>query len=36
MKPRFVSPELKDLCDASKNAWKCWNAGGRPILTIIN
>ena len=31
-KPRFDSPELKDLCDVSKSVWKRWNAGGRPIL----
>ena len=31
LKPRFDSPELKDLCDVSKSAWKRWNAGGRPI-----
>lgn len=30
-KPRFDSPELKDLCDVSKGVWKRWNAGGRPI-----
>ena len=26
------SPELKDLCDARKCAWKRWNSGCKPIL----
>ena len=27
----FNSPELKDLCRASKQAWSAWNACGRPL-----
>ena len=33
-KPRFVSPELRDLCDATKSAWKRWNAGGYQYQTL--